>query len=95
MKAFPVKKLFRLIEEVGEVMQKNPDAEVEVILRAEWQADNDNDLTVRAAAAAPVAHGVEASLGVGTRHHWESVGVGEIVVRIHRPARVDHGGEEA
>lgn len=89
-KALPIKVLRKLIDEASDVMTKNPEATVTLLIRGTYDAIGESDIGVRLAADTPQLGGVPASaeVGFGLSRHWEQVGSGEFVLRLERPGRL-------
>jgi hypothetical protein len=84
-KTLPVRKLRKLIDEVQETMESHPRSGVELLLRFRYAADADGEVGVEVGAQAPV-DAIDTKLGVNVARHWRSIGAGEGVLRIYRPA---------
>jgi hypothetical protein len=84
-KTLPVRKLRAILEEVQDVMEKCPKSGVDFLMRCRYAADTDGEVGVEVDAQAPV-DAIDAKLGVRVSRSWTSVGAGEFVLRIHRPA---------
>lgn len=92
MNTLPVRKLKRLIDEVQQTIAES-DASVTFIARFAYEVDKDGELGLSLQASSPsVPVGgvpVSAEAGGAFARHWQSLGVGECVLRIHRPGRAE------
>jgi hypothetical protein len=83
-----MKKLIRLIDEVGEVMTSHPDADVLFILRGTYQADSDGEVGVGLGAETttqfPSPFPESVSAKAEWSRSWDDLGNGEWVLRISR-----------
>lgn len=67
-------------------MGKTPEADVDLLLRASYDADANGEVAVKAGVEAPLhLAGASAEIVTGWSRHWTSIGDGELVLRISRP----------
>lgn len=52
-KSLPIKKIQKLVDEVQETMDRCPDADVDLLVRCNYDSDTDGELGFSAGAAAP------------------------------------------
>lgn len=89
-KSLPIKKIQKLVDEAQETMDRCPDADVDLLVRCNYDSDTDGELGFSAEAAAPavVTGGVDGKVDGRYSRHWTHVGAREFVLRISRRGAV-------
>lgn len=89
MGVLKMRQLLKLVNEVQETMEKNPDSDVDFMMRGRYGADAQGEVSVMAGVDVPaIPSGVGGSATGGFTNHWQSVGEGQWVLRIARPGTV-------
>jgi hypothetical protein len=80
--------VLKLVEETQDTMKKQPDCDVELILRARFDTDAEGGISIEAGASAPLTASMAATATGGFSRRWTELGVGEFVLRISRPGSI-------